>query len=158
MERLYMTKEGYEKLQAEFDALNKRLKGEVAQEIGVAREKGDLSENAEYEAAKNKQASLSQKMKELASRLNNAIIINPRNTPSDIVSIGKKVTLLDLSTNEEMSYTILGEGDIDITRNIINYKSPLAKGLIGHKVGEDVEIKLPRGSANYKILAIEFSA
>ena len=156
MERLHMTKEGYEKLLAEFDALNRRLKGEVAQEIAAAREKGDLTENAEYDAAKNKQASLSLKMKDIASRLNNVVIINPKDTPSDIVSIGKKVTLLKLDTNEELRYSILGEGDTDISRNIINYKSPLAKGLIGHKAGDEMDITLPKGIVRYKILSIEF--
>ncbi len=157
MEKYYMTKAGYEKLKKELDVLDRRLKGEVAQEIATAREKGDLKENAEYEAAKSKQASLAQRYNDIAQRLTNSRVIDPKDTPPEIVSLGKKVTLRDLDNNDEFFYIILGDGDMDIEKNIISYKSPLAKGLIGHKADEEVEVQLPRGMARYKILSIEFA-
>ena len=157
MERFYMTKGGYERLKKELDAIDRRMKGEVAQEIATAREKGDLRENAEYEAAKSKQAALAQRYNDIAQRLANSRIIDPKETPPDLVSLGKKVTLRDLDSNDEFYYIILGDGDMDIEKSIISYKSPLARGIIGHKVDEEVNVQLPRGPARYKILSIEFA-
>ena len=156
MERNFMTKEGLFKLKDEIESINKRLKGEIAQEIGEAREKGDLKENAEYDAAKEKQARLGQKMNSLARQLSNVEVINPKDTPADLVSLGQKVTLRDLGSGDEFSYSILGESEMDIEKDIISYKSPLAKGLIGHKIDEEVDIQLPRGPARYKIIGIEY--
>ena len=156
MERTYVTKAGLDRLRMSIEAVQKELKGDVAQEIAVAMEKGDLRENAEYEAAKAKQAKLGQKLNELTRKLSTAEVVNPKDTPPDIVSLGKKVTIEDLDENETLVYTILGDGDSDLDNGIISYQSPLARGIIGHSVDEEVEVQFPKRLARFRITRIEF--
>ncbi len=156
MKQYYFTENGYEKLKGEIDKLEKFLKNDIAKEIGTAREHGDLKENAEYEAAKNKQSNYMAKLGQLQERFMNARIIRKADLPEDTVTLGKVVKILDLSSKNEIVYTILGEGETDIDKGIISYSSPLAKGLINHKQDDEVEIVLPRGVKKFKILAVDF--
>ncbi len=156
MKIYYFTQKGYEKLKNEIEALEKFIKHDISKEIGAAREHGDLRENAEYEAAKNKQANYMAKLGQLQERYANARVIRKADLPEDTITLGKQVKIREISSGDVENYTILGEGETDIDRGIISYQSPLAKALINHKKGEEVEVQLPRGIKKYKILDIDF--
>jgi len=156
MKQYYFTEKGYAKLKDEIDKLEKYIKNDIAQEIATAREHGDLRENAEYEAAKDKQSNYMAKLGQLQERYMNARVIRKADLPQDTVTLGKVVKILDMNNNTEIEYTILGEGETDIDKGIISYQSPLAKGLINHKQGDEVEITLPRGVKKFKILSVDF--
>ena len=156
MKIYYFTQKGYEKLKNEIEALEKFIKHDISKEIGAAREHGDLRENAEYEAAKNKQANYMAKLGQLQVRYANARVIRKADLPEDTITLGKQVKIREISSGDVENYTILGEGETDIDRGIISYQSPLAKALINHKKGEEVEVQLPRGIKKYKILDIDF--
>jgi len=155
-QQYYFTEKGYDKLRQEIDKLEKYLKNDIAKEIGVAREHGDLRENAEYEAAKEKQAKYMGKLGQLQERFMNARVIRRQDLPEDTVTLGKIVRIKDLDNDEEDEYTILGDGETDLDKGIISYQSPIAKGLINHKKDDKVEVFLPRGVKKYQILSIEF--
>ncbi|MCA9731764.1 MAG: transcription elongation factor GreA [Deferribacteres bacterium] len=156
MQVYYFTEKGYEKLRKEIDALEKYLKNEIASEIGKAREHGDLRENAEYEAAKNKQANTMVKLGSLQERFQNARVIRKEDLPADIVTLGKTIDIEKVANGDKVTYSILGDGETDIDKGIISYQSPLAKGLMKHKEGDVVTVQLPRGSEQFKILKIAF--
>ena len=156
MKIYYFTQKGYEKLKNEIEELEKFIKHDISKEIGAAREHGDLRENAEYEAAKNKQANYMAKLGQLQVRYANARVIRKADLPEDTITLGKQVKIREISSGDVENYTILGEGETDIDRGIISYQSPLAKALINHKKGEEVEVQLPRGIKKYKILDINF--
>lgn len=156
MKVYYFTENGFQKLKKEIDDLEKFLKTDIAKEIATAREHGDLRENAEYDAAKAKQANYMAKLGQLQERFMNARIIRKEDMPSDTVTLGKRVTIRELTAKQKENYTILGEGETDIDNGIISYLSPLAKALINHKKGDVVEVTLPRGVKKYEILQIEF--
>jgi len=156
MKTYYFTPAGYEKLRKEIEKTDKYLKKEIAEEIGKAREHGDLKENAEYEAAKNKQANYGARLSGLLERFSNATIIKKEDLPPNIVTLGKKVTIQDVNTKSIVTYSILGDGETDIDKGIISYQSPLAKQLIKHKKGDEVCVKLPGGERTYQILEISF--
>ncbi len=156
MQVYYFTEKGYAKLKQEIDQLEKYLKNDIAQEIATAREQGDLRENAEYEAAKEKQANHMAKLGQLQERFVNARIIRRQDLPKDTVTLGKRVKLLDIATGTHEEFTILGEGETDIDNGIISYQTPIAKGLINHKENDEVEIQLPRGVKKYRIVEIAF--
>ncbi len=156
MKRYYFTEKGYQKIKQEIDKLEKYLKQDIAKEIATAREHGDLRENAEYEAAKEKQANYMAKLGQLQERFANAQIIRRADLPPDTITLGKRVHIRDLNSGEELHYTILGEGESDIDNGIISYQTPLAKALINHKQDDEVEVQLPRGIKKFKILSVEF--
>jgi transcription elongation factor GreA len=156
MKQYYFTEKGYEKLKNEIDRLEKYIKQDISKEIAEAREHGDLRENAEYEAAKNKQANYMAKLGQLQERFTSAQIIRKEELPADTISLGKTVKIRDVKTGSELEYTILGEGETDIDKGIISYQSPLAKQLINHKTGDTVDVHLPRGVTQYEILSISF--
>ncbi len=157
MKVYYFTEKGYEKLKQEIEKLEKFLKNDIAKEIATAREHGDLRENAEYEAAKNKQANYMAKLGTLQERFQAARIIRKEDLPADVVTIGKKVTIRDTASGDTITYTILGDGETDIDNNIISYQSPLAKGLIKHRVGDKVAVQLPKGEKTFEILDIQYA-
>ncbi|MFQ5751940.1 MAG: transcription elongation factor GreA [bacterium] len=156
MKQYYFTETGYQKLKKEIDELEKYIKHDISKEIAAAREHGDLKENAEYDAAKAKQANYMAKLGQLQERFINARIIRKEDLPPDIITLGKHIKIRDVESGEEDNYTILGEGETDIDNGIISYQSPLAKALINHKKGEIVEVKLPGGLKKYEILEITF--
>lgn len=156
MKQYYFTEAGYEKLRKEIEDLERYLKNDIAREIATAREHGDLRENAEYEAAKNKQANYMAKLGLLQERFQNARIIRKSDLPDGIVTLGKVVTIVDKASGEKEKYIILGDGETDLEKNIISYQSPLAQALMKHRVGEEVEIRLPRKTKKVAIAEIGF--
>jgi transcription elongation factor GreA len=152
----YFTENGYEKLRSEIEKLERFIKNDIAKEIATAREHGDLKENAEYDAAKNKQANYMAKLGQLQERFMNARIIRKEDLPAETITLGKRIKIRDIESGEEDDYIILGEGETDIDRGIISYQSPLAKALINHTKGETVDVTLPRGQKKYEILDIQF--
>ena len=156
MDPYYFTEKGFQKLKEEIDKLERFIKHDIAKEIGTAREHGDLKENAEYVAAKNKQANYMAKLCQLQQRFANARIIRKEDLPPDTISLGKHVKIREVGSSEVDEYTILGEGETDIDKGIISYQSPLAKALINHKKGDVVEAQLPVGIKKYEILEIDF--
>ncbi len=154
MKQYYFTEAGYEKLRKEIENLEKYLKNDIAKEIATAREHGDLRENAEYESAKNKQANYMAKLGHLQERFQNARIIRKSDLPDGIVTLGKVVTIVDKANGEQEKYIILGDGETDIEKSIISYQSPLAQALMKHRVGDEVEIRLPRKTKKVAITKI----
>lgn len=156
MKQYYFTEAGYEKLRKEIEDLERFLKNDIAKEIATAREHGDLRENAEYESAKNKQANYMAKLGVLQERFQHARIIRKSDLPEGIVTLGKIVTLVDKASGEKEKYTILGDGETNIENGIISYQSPIAQGLMRHRVGDIVEVKLPRSTRKLEIVDIGF--
>lgn len=154
MSKIPMTKEGYQKL---FDDL-RRMKGpemqEVLQNLAEAREKGDVSENAEYDVAKEQFETLQKKISELSDRLANSVILDRDMVKTNFVQILTTVRLENLKTKKEQTYTIVPENETDMKAGKISFSSPIGKGLIGKAVNEVVKIKVPAGELEFKILEI----
>lgn len=155
MDEIYLTPEGYEELKKELDYLKKVRRRELSQEIGKAREQGDISENAEYDAAKEAQGLNEKRIMELEDKLIKAQVVDKNNISADEVLLGVTVTLKDLNSKKEVKYTLLSELEADISRGIISVTSPVAQALLGHKQNDVVEAKIPAGTLKYKILKIE---
>lgn len=147
----YFTKEGLEKLKDELEKLKSVERPAVSQMIAEAREKGDLSENAEYDAAKNEQGMLELRISKLEETLANARVIDESQLDDSKVSILTTVKLKNLNNNAVMSYTLVPENEADIKNGKISVNSPIAKGLLGKKKGETVEIQVPAGLMNFKV-------
>jgi len=150
----YITEAGYEKLKKELDCLIKIRRREIAQKIAIAREHGDLRENAEYDVAREEQAFNELKIQELSQKLAVARVLDESDIPSDKVYLGANVRLLDLGDKEEVEYTLVSDAEADILENKISVTSPLGKGLLGHSESEEVIIEVPAGVMKYKILKI----
>lgn len=155
MKEVILTPEGYEKLKQEIDLLSTERRREVADRIRVAREFGDIAENAEYDDAKNEQAMLEHKIAQLEDRLSNARVIHKRDVDLSVVSIGAKVRLRDVDAKETVEYTIVGSAEANPAELKLSNESPVGKAIIGKKKGETVEVSAPRGSLKYKILDIK---
>jgi transcription elongation factor GreA len=151
---IYLTRSGYEKLAQELEHLKTVKRRQFSRAIGEARAHGDISENAEYDAAKDAQGQNEQKISELEFKLAHARIIDNENMPKDEILIGATAKLKDMDTKEELVYTLVSEVEADYTQNKISITSPVGKSLLGHKLGEVVEIKIPAGILKYKILNI----
>ncbi|MBC8586375.1 transcription elongation factor GreA [Youxingia wuxianensis] len=151
---LLMTTEGYEALKKELNELKTVTRGEISEKIRVARGFGDLSENSEYDEAKNEQAVVEARIKRLEDQLKSVKIISKEELPKDVVTIGSKVKILDLEYNEEMEYVIASSVESHQSLNTISDESPVGKGLMGHKVGDVVEIQAPAETLKLKILEI----
>lgn len=154
MAEKYLTPEGEKQLREKLEYLKTVKRPEVVKKIGIAREYGDLSENAEYDAAKDEQALLEIQIAEIEDTLLNAIIIKKSNIDTSKVSVGTKVKLYDLEFDEEVEYKIIGSDESDPKNGIISNLSPVGSALLGHKVGETVDVATPNGEVKYKILAI----
>jgi len=150
-----VTREGMEKLQEEFRHLTEDRRREIANRIRQAREFGDISENAEYDDAKNEQAMLEHKIAQLEDRLSNARVIETSDVDLSVVSIGAKVRLKDVDANQTVEYTIVGSAEANPSELKLSNESPVGKAIIGKKKGETVEVSAPRGSLKYKILDIK---
>ena len=151
-----MTKLGYEKLAKELEYLKTKARPEVAKEIDSARELGDLKENAEYHAAKEKQAHIERRIAELSDILSRAVVVDPSEHAHNRVAFGSTVYLIDVENDKEEKYTIVGAPEAKPENGLISYHSPLAKALIGKEVGDEVEVKLPGGTKVYEIDKICF--
>lgn len=150
----YVSHEGYEKLRKELEYLKKVRRRELSEEIGRAREKGDLKENAEYHAAKETQGLNERKIAELEEKLSNSQILDDTDIPKDQALIGATVKLKDLDSAKEFEYTLVAELEADFAQGKISVTSPVGRGLLGHKAGETLQIKIPAGTLRYKILKI----
>ena len=153
-EKTFVTRNGYEKFCDELKYLKSIKRKEISKAIAEAREQGDLSENAEYDAAKEAQAMNEKRIAELGEKLSNARILEDADISSDEVRIGAKVKLKDLDEGDEIEYMLLSELEADFSKGIISINSPVAEGLVGHKKGDTVEIKVPAGTLRYEILQI----
>ena len=151
---VFLTQKGFEKLKDELDHLKKVKRREVARQLEKARSMGDLSENAEYDAAKEAQAHLEKKIAELEDKLSRARIIEHENIPTDKVYVGALVKLLDKDTEEVVEYVMVSPPEADYAQNKISMESPIGKALMGHKEGDVVEISVPAGILTYQILKI----
>ena len=150
---VYLTQEGYEKLIGELDYLKTIKRRQLSKAVGEARLHGDISENAEYDAAKDAQGHNEKQIAELEEKLARVRILD-KDIPQDQVLIGAKVKLLDMDTQEEMEYILVSELEADYNQNKISVTSPVGEGLLGHKEGEVAEIKVPAGLLKYKIIKI----
>ena len=147
----YLTQAGYNKLAEEIERLRTVRRREIAREIEKARAYGDISENAEYDAAKDAQAHNEKRIAELEAKLNKCRIIDDSLMAKDEVLIGATVKLHDMDTGEEFEYMLVAEVEADYSQNKISVSSPVGKALIGHKVGEIVEIVIPAGILKYRV-------
>jgi transcription elongation factor GreA len=155
-QRIPMTREGYEKLKAELDRMQNHEMIEVAKRIATARDMGDLSENAEYHAAREDQGMLQARIDERKDKLARAVIVDRSSLPADTVVFGARVRIKNLDSGAEEVYQLVGPGDEDYDNNKILTTSPRGQGLIGKKAGEIAEVKIPRGTLRYEILEISF--
>ena len=151
-----ITKKGYEMLQKELERLIKKERPNVIKAIAEARSHGDLSENAEYEAAKDKQSFVEGKIQMLQAKLGELEIIDPSKGPKDKIVFGATVDLQDLETAEKRCYTLVGQEESDLKEGKISVQSPVGRALIGHRVGEEVVVTTPAKVVTYKILGINF--
>ena len=156
MSNYYFTEAGFKKIKSEVDELERFIKIDIARDLGTAAAHGDLRENAEYAAAKEKQTLSMAKLRELRQRLTNAQVVQKRDFPPETVTLCKRVKIKHVDSGDVDEYTILGDGESDIEKNIISYQSPLAAALMGHKQGEIVDAELPGGIIQYEILEIAF--
>lgn len=153
MEKVRLTKEGYEKLKMELDELKRQLMFEIPERIKAARELGDLSENSEYQEAKNEQGRIASRINELEQMLMNAEIIS-ENFDSSTVNLGDWVLLKNLDTGEELKVQLVNPQEADIFANKISVESPLGRGINGAKKGQTVKVKAPKGIVKYQIVEI----
>lgn len=154
MSDIYLTEEGYQKLVKDLGHLKTVKRRQLSKAVGEARDHGDISENAEYDAAKEEQAFNEKKIFELEEKLACARILNNEDMPKDRILIGATVELKDLDTEEKMIYMLVSEVEADYKQGKISTSSPVGRGLINHKEGEAIEIKIPAGILRYKILKI----
>ncbi len=149
-----LTQDGYNNLEKELDFLKTEKRSEISERIKVALGFGDLSENSEYDEAKNAQAANEIKIIELENKLRYARIIDESEIDTKTVQVGNKVKILDMEFDEELEYTIVGSTEVDLTQNRISNESPIGSALLGAKKNEVVEANVPAGVVKYKILSI----
>lgn len=149
-----LTPEGLKKLEDELEQLKTEKRKEIADKIKVALSFGDLSENSEYDEAKNEQAMIESRIAEIEAMLKNVKVIGDEDLNTDTVNVGSKVTVLDIEFNEEVVYSIVGSTESDPDENRISDESPVGKAIVGHSVGDTVEVETPGGIIKLKILDI----
>jgi len=147
----YMSQEGYDKLIAELQRLESVERPKASAAIAEARDKGDLSENSEYDAAKEAQARLEDKINQLKLAIQDAKVVDTSRLSTDSVQILTKVEMTNLATKAKMNYTIVSENEANLQEGKISIKTPIAQGLLGKKVGDEVEIRIPRGTIKLRI-------
>ncbi len=155
MKEVILTPEGYKKLQEEIELLSTVRRQEIAERIRVAREFGDIAENAEYDAAKNDQAHLEARIAMLEERLKNARVVTKKEIRSGEVSVGTTVRLKDLDSNKTVEYHIVGSAEANPAEMKLSNESPVGKAIMGRKKGEVVEVTVPRGTTKFKIMEIK---
>ncbi len=153
----YMSQEGYDKMVAELKRLESVERPKASAAIAEARDKGDLSENSEYDAAKEAQAHLEDKINQMKLAIQEAKIIDTSRLSTDTVQILSKVEMTNLTTKTKMTYTIVSENEADLRAGKISIKTPIAQGLLGKKVGDEVVITIPRGTIKLRIESISIA-
>ncbi len=155
MEKIPLTKKGFQKLDEELRQLKSEARPSVIKAIAEAREHGDLSENAEYHAAREQQSHIEGRIKELEGIIGLADVIDTSKM-SGVIKFGATVEVVDCDTDKEIKYQIVGEAEADIEAGLLNIKSPLARALIGKDEGDVAEVNTPRGQKDYEILSVKF--
>ena len=156
MEKVPMTAAGFNRLQEELKHLKITERPAVIKAIAEAREHGDLSENAEYHAARERQSFIEGRVLELEDKISRAEVIDPAKLSGNTVKFGATVTLADEDTDEEMTYQIVGQDESDIKNGLLSIQAPLARALINKAVGDSVEVSTPGGSKVYEIVTLDF--
>ncbi len=156
MEKVPMTPGGLTRLQEELRRLKSEERPAVIRAIAEARAHGDLSENAEYHAAKERQAFIEGRVAELEDKISRAEVIDPATVSGDTVKFGATVKVVDEETDNTLTYTIVGTDEADISKGLLSVTSPLARALIGKEKGEQVEVNAPSGPRYYEILSVEY--
>jgi len=155
-DRIPMSREGYERLKAQLDTMKNEDMSRIAEQIAEARGYGDLSENAEFDAAVEAQGILQARINELQDKLGRAMIVDRSSQPTDRVVFGSRVTVLDLDLNEEEDFVLVGPGDEDYDNNKILLTSPIGQGLVGKQLGDEVEVPIPAGTLRLRIMKFGF--
>ena len=153
--QIVVTASSFQKLKEELDYLKNVKRKEAAENVGIARSYGDLSENSEYDEAKNEQAKVEAQIAELEETIAHAKVISDHEIQTDIVNVGVTVTIYDMDFDEELAYTIVSSREVDPLNNMISDQSPIGKALIGTKVGDTVTVEVPDGVAKFKVMNIE---
>ena len=156
MDKIPMTPRGHAALEAELKQLKSVERPDIIKAIAEAREHGDLSENAEYHSAREKQSFIEGRIKEIEGVISLADVIDPAKL-SGAIKFGARVTLVDEDTDEEKTWQIVGEHEANIEKGLLNVKSPIARALIGKEEGDSVEVRTPGGEKSYEVLNIEYS-
>ena len=156
MDKVPMTLDGFERLEEELKRLKTVERPDIIKAIATAREHGDLSENAEYHAAKERQSFNEGRISEIENKIANAEIIDVSKLSGKIVKFGAKIKLTDEDTDEDSSYQIVGEHEADINNGLLSINAPLARALIGKTVGDSVEVVTPKGSKGYELIKVSF--
>ncbi len=157
VEKKIITYSGLKKLEEELSDLKVNQRHDIAEKIKEAREHGDLSENAEYDAAKDEQRDIEARIDELEEILKNVIVVDEDEISNDKVSVGCDVTIVNTANDQQFTYKVVGPAEANFLMHKISNESPLGHGLIGHKIGDEVEIKAPAGDIIYKIVEISKS-
>jgi transcription elongation factor GreA len=157
MEKVPMTASGYAALDSELKQLKTKERPAIIEAIAEAREHGDLSENAEYHSARERQSFIEGRIKEIEGLLSRADVIDPKKVAGDTIKFGATVRVVDEDTEEEKSYQIVGEVEADIEHGKLNIRSPLARALIGKAVGDSVDVMTPGGGRSYEVLSIDYA-
>ena len=157
MERFPITREGYKRLRAELQRLEQQERPQVIQAISEAREHGDISENAEFEAAKERQALVEGKINDLHNKLGQCEVVEVENDSSDRVIFGTTVDLEDLDSGEEVRYRLVGPYEADLAQGTISVTSPIGRALIGKEPGDDVKVRTPGGTKNLEIVDVHYA-
>ncbi|GAC1475951.1 MAG: transcription elongation factor GreA [Isosphaeraceae bacterium] len=156
-DRIPMSREGYDKLKAQLDKMKNEDMPRIAEQIAQARSDGDLSENAEYDAQMEAQGMLQARINDLQDKLARAMLVDKSTLPTDRVVFGSKVRVLDLDLDDEEVFVLVGPGEEDYDQNKILLTSPIGQGLVGKKIGEVVDVPVPRGTLKLRILEISVS-
>lgn len=152
---IMLTPEGLQRLKEEIEYLSSVKRDEVAERIRTARDFGDISENSEYEDAKNEQAMLEARIYALEERLRSAIVIDSDSVSTDRVGVGTKVTLQDMQGGDVIQYSLVGSAEADPTSRKLSNESPIGRAILDHKPGDKITVTVPRGTRKFKVLAIE---
>jgi len=155
-DRIPMTPSGYTKLEAELKQLKAGERRKISNEIEVARAHGDISENAEFHAAKEKQSHIEGRIRIVEDKLARAQVIETGGNPPESVRFGVTVVLSDNDTGEEVQYTVTGEDESDVSVGLISVTSPVARALLGKSVGDEVTVRVPKGNRSFEVLEIRF--
>ena len=153
--QIVVTESSYQKLKEELDYLKNVKRKEAAENVGIARSFGDLSENSEYDEAKNEQAKIEAQISELEETISHAKVISDHEIQTDMVNVGISVTVYDMDYDEEVEYQIVSSREVDPLENKISDQSPIGKALIGTKVGDIISVEVPDGGAKFKVMKIE---
>ncbi|MBL1146803.1 MAG: transcription elongation factor GreA [Pseudomonadota bacterium] len=156
MDKMPITTTGYQQLEAELKRLKSEERPAIIEAISAAREHGDLSENAEYHSAREKQSFIEGRIADLEDKMARAEIIDPKKIAGDTVKFSATIHVVDEDTEEELTYQIVGEYEADIDKNMLSLSAPLSRALIGKRVGDSVEVTTPKGSKAYEILGISY--